>query len=78
MPFKEEKIMKQRLMKATEHIEQIPDQMVLDSVDKAFNMKFMDPDEEVQINHLEVRDIFLEFMSSIMQDYSKFLIDPSN
>jgi len=40
-------------------------------------VKFLDPDEDVQMDHLEVRDAFLEFMSSIMSDYTKYIIDPS-
>lgn len=78
MPFKEHKMLKQRLMKATESITQIPDEAMLSQCDLAFNMMFVDPDEENQIDHLEVRDAFLEFMMSIMADYTKFLIDPSN
>lgn len=78
MPFKEHKMLKHRLIKATENIMQIPDQTMLEQVDLAFNMKFMDPDEDMQVDHLEVRDAFLEFMSSIMSDYTKYLKDPSN
>jgi len=44
--------------------------------DLAFNMTFMDPDEDHRIDYLEVRDAFLEFMSSLMADYTKYLIDP--
>ena len=44
----------------------------------AFNVKFMDPDEEFLFNHYEVRDSFLEFMSSILSGYTKYIKDPSN
>lgn len=37
----------------------------------------MDPDEDFYIDHLEVRDSFLEFMSTIMSGYTKFIKDPS-
>lgn len=77
MPFREHKILKNRLMKAAEHIEQIPDPMMLEQVDFAFNVKIFDPDEEVQFDHLEVRDSFLEFMSSVMQGYISCIKDPS-
>ena len=50
---------------------------MLDQIDLAFNIKFMDPDEDYILNHYEVRDAFLEFMSSIMSGYTKFIKDPS-
>ena len=43
----------------------------------AFNVKFTDPDEDFYINHYEVRDSFLEFMSTVMSGYTKFIKDPS-
>lgn len=43
----------------------------------AFNVKFTDPDEEFLFNHYEVRDSFLEFMSSIMSGYTRYIKDPS-
>jgi len=43
---------------------------MLETIDMAFNVKFRDPDEEVLMDHLEVRDAFLEFMSSIMSEYT--------
>ena len=55
----------------------IPDQQMLMQIDLAFNMAFVDPDEDYYINHYEVRDSFLEFMSFIMKDYTKFIKDPS-
>lgn len=48
---------------------------MLKTVDLAFNKIFADPEEEENINHLEVRDAFLEFISSIMSGYTKFLKD---
>lgn len=77
MPFKEAKTLKQRLLHATQHIDQIPDPMMMTLVDMAFNQKFQDPDEEFLLDHLEIRDAFLEFMSSMMSGYTKFLKDPS-
>jgi len=50
---------------------------MLEHVDLAFNVKFLDPDEEYLFDHLEIRDAFLEFMSSIMADYTRYIIDPS-
>ena len=52
--------------------------MMLEQIDMAFNVKFMDPDEEFLFNHYEVRDSFLEFMSSIMSGYTKYIKDPSD
>jgi len=67
--------LKQRLTKASEHIMQVPDEQMLRCVDLAFNKMFADPEEDDSINHLEVRDAFLEFLSSIMSGYTKFLKD---
>lgn len=75
MPFKESRHLKQRLNKASEHIMQVPDEQMLKTVDLAFNKIFADPEEEESINHLEVRDAFLEFISSIMSGYTKYLKD---
>ena len=77
MPFKEAKTLKQSLLHATQHSDQIPDPMMMTLVDMAFNQKFQDPDEEFLLDHLEIRDAFLEFMSSMMSGYTKFLKDPS-
>jgi len=41
-------------------------------------MQFADPEEDLFINHLEVRDAFLEFLSSIISGYTKYLKDPSD
>ena len=43
----------------------------------AHNMMFTDPDEDIFFDHIEIRDAFLEFQTSIMQSYTKFLKDPS-
>lgn len=51
---------------------------MLEQIDLAFNVKFLDPDEDVQMDVYEIRDTFLEFMSSIMVDYTRFIIDPGN
>lgn len=51
--------------------------MMMTLVDMAFNQKFQDPDEEFLLDHLEIRDAFLEFMGSMMTGYTKFLKDPS-
>ena len=50
--------------------------MVL-TVDLAFNNMFVDPEENDTINHLEVRDVFLEFLSSIMSGFMKYQKDLS-
>ena len=71
-------MLKHRLLKVTESVTQIPDETMLQQCDLAFNMTFVDPEEEHTIDFFEVKDAFLEFMSSIMSDYIKYLIDPSN
>lgn len=65
------------MIKASEHIEQIPDPIMLQQVDLAFNVVVYDPEEETLFDHLEIRDAFLEFTSSIMSGYTKYLKDPS-
>lgn len=81
MPFRERKALKTRLHKASEHlVEQtdIPDQAMLEQVDLAFNHACVyDPEEEHLFDHLEIRDAFLEFTSSVMIGYTKYLKDPS-
>lgn len=64
-------------MKASEHIMRVPDEQMLLTVDLAFNNMFVDPEENDCINHLEVRDAFLEFLTSIMSGYTKYLKDLS-
>ena len=65
------------MIKASEHIGQIPDPIMLQQVDLAFNVVVYDPEEETLFDHLEIRDAFLEFTSSIMSGYTKYLKDPS-
>lgn len=77
LPFALAKTLKQRLLKASEHIEQIPDPVMLQQVDLAFNVIVYDPEEEYLFDHLEIRDAFLEFTSTIMSGYTKYLKDPS-
>lgn len=77
MPGKEYRQLKQRLMKASEIIETVPDLDMFDQVDKAFNMKVEDPEEEGLFDHYEIRDAFLQFIQFIMTGYSKYIIDPS-
>lgn len=55
-----------------------PDPM-LETVDFAYNTVFVDPEEEeYQFNEYEIRDAFLEFMSGLMQGYTKCLIAPDH
>ena len=77
MPSKEFKVLKQRLLKATEHIQR-PD---LGQVDQAFNVVPQGEHEEGErqvFNHLEVRDAFLEFMTEVMSGYTKCLNTPDS
>lgn len=80
LPISEYRQLKQRLQKATESVQQLPDQMVLATADLAFHRRFEDPEEEEDevLNHLEIRDAFLEFMSSLMSGYTKYLKDPGD
>ena len=49
----------------------------LDHVDDAFFKVLMDIDEEQnQIDDIEVRDAFLEFMCAIMHNYKRYIKDP--
>ena len=79
MPFKEMKLLHRRLYEAAQIVNPegiYPDQDMLDTVDFAFSHKFTNPEDEFQ-GHFEVRDAFLQFMSSIMSDYTQYIIDPS-
>lgn len=71
---KEYKILKQRLMKATEGIIR-PDPLI-EQADLAFNNRLIDPEEDTEfyIDEYEIRDSFLEFMQSLMAGYTKFLV----
>ena len=78
--------MKQRLVKATEGIERTSN--LLDQVEQAFNVvQYQEPmmDEDggsdgeggsgvFRFNEYEIRDAFLEFMTSIMSGYTKCLV----
>ena len=49
----------------------------LDLIDDAFMRIMVDPDEEGgEIDAIAIRDAFLEFMSSCMENYKKYLKDP--
>ena len=48
---------------------------MLQQIDLAFDVMVYDPEEEYLFDHLEVRDAFLEFTSSIMSGYTKYLKD---
>ena len=56
----------------------VPNINVLNDVDNAFSSVFADPDEEEIFDHLEVRDAFLEFMSSCFTGYTLDLQDLSD
>jgi len=49
---------------------------LIEQVDLAFNVRQIDPEEdnEFVLNEIEIRDAFLEFMSSLMSGYTKFLV----
>jgi hypothetical protein len=80
LPSKEYKALKQRLLKATEGIER-PSPM-LELVEQAFNVvsfqetSIAEDEEEgvFRFNEFEIRDAFLEFMTSIMAGYTKCLV----
>jgi hypothetical protein len=78
LPTKEFKILRQRLLKATEKIIR-PDPM-LDQVDYAFNTVFIDPEDEdyFEFDEYEIRDAFLEFMTFLMSGYTKCLVRLKN
>ena len=76
MPAREHKILREKLMRATTSVDYRP-HPDLDHVDDAFFKVLMDVDEEQhQIDDIEVRDAFLEFMSAIMHNYKRYIKDP--
>jgi len=46
----------------------------LQTVDQAFNVVFVDPDEIQRFDHSLVRDAMLEFMTSTLQGYERFIV----
>lgn len=76
MPGKEFKILKEKLMRATMSVDERP-HLDLEMIDDAFFKILVDPEElEHQINEIEVRDAFLEFMQRVMHGYKKYIKDP--
>lgn len=43
-------------------------------VDQAFNVIFIDPDEKPEFDHILVRDAMLEFLSKILYGYEKLIV----
>ena len=88
LPSKDYKTLKTRLQKATEGIER--PSPLLEQVDQAFNVvSYQDeqdddeggevdeegnPVRQYRFNEYEIRDAFLEFMTSIMSGYTKCLV----
>lgn len=76
MPTKELKVLRDKLTRATRSVEFRP-HPDLQMVDDAFFKILADPDDaDDQINPLEARDAFLEFMSRLMENYKKYIKDP--
>ena len=89
LPSKDYKLLKQRLLKATEGIERPSPS--LDQVEQAFHVVQFDDeqsrnqndeddedDDVFRFNEYEIRDAFLEFMSSVMAGYTKCLNAPDS
>jgi len=48
----------------------------IDSFDLAFEMKFIDPEEEeIEFDPFEIQDAFFEFMSSLLKHYPKYFVN---
>jgi hypothetical protein len=47
---------------------------VLQVVDQAFNVIFIDPDEKPEFDYILVRDAMLEFMTKILYGYEKLIV----
>ena len=75
MPHKELRILREKLLRATASIKVRPSPS-LEQVDHAFKLPSGLSDEaQSEVDHIEVRDAFLEFMSRIMSDYKRFFKD---
>jgi hypothetical protein len=75
IPDKLIKTLRSRLARATKNVKRNKHRLL--KIDYAFNTHFIDPDESTEeLNVLEIRDAFLEFMSTMMQHYTKCLIAP--
>ena len=75
MPAKEFKILKEKLMRATMSVDERP-HLDLEMIDDAFFKILVDPEELDQINEIEVRDAFFEFMQKVMNGYKRYIKDP--
>lgn len=47
---------------------------VLQVVDQAFNVIFIDPDDKPELDYFLVRDAMLEFMTKILYGYEKLIV----
>jgi len=76
--YKGFKTLKDRLIRATNHISARPDPL-LQHVDEAFFRIMRDPDDEDsgEVDMIVVRDAFLEFMQGVMQGYRECLKEPN-
>ena len=76
MPHKELRILREKLLRATAGIKVRPSPL-LEQVDHAFKLPsgLVDESQSCEVDDLEVRDAFLEFMSRIMSDYKRFFKD---
>ena len=75
-PQRDFRILNEKLMKATNCVRERP-HPDLEMIDDAFMRIMVDPDEvDGQVDAIGVRDAFLEFMSRIMENYKKYIIDP--
>lgn len=46
----------------------------LQTVDQAFNVVFIDPEETPTFDHMLVRDAMLEFVAGMLQGYEKLIV----
>eukprot|EP00826_Nyctotherus_ovalis_P049676 TRINITY_DN601_c0_g5_i1.p4 TRINITY_DN601_c0_g5~~TRINITY_DN601_c0_g5_i1.p4 ORF type:complete len:130 (+),score=39.48 TRINITY_DN601_c0_g5_i1:547-936(+) len=51
---------------------------MLQVVDQAFNVIFIDPDEKPEFDYILVRDAMLDFMTKILYGYEKLIVLQSN
>ena len=76
MPASDLRFLREKLLNATTSVQMRP-HPDLEHIDNAFFKILLDPEEsEHQIDDIEVRDAFLQFMSSVMKNYKNYIKDP--
>ena len=73
LPSAEGKVLLSKLRLAVPFTANRPDP-ILESVDQAFNLVLIDPDDILEFDHLAVRDAVFEFISKMLKGYEQHVV----